>query len=77
MAYRDKSGNVGVLGAHCCHRGTSLEYGRIEENGLRCCYHGWLFNAEGQCLDQPGEPKESDYKDEINQLMNSIEIKKD
>ena len=67
VAYRDKSGNVGVLGAHCCHRGTSLEYGRIEKNGLRCCYHGWLFNSEGQCLDQPGEPKESNYKDEINQ----------
>jgi len=67
VAYRDKSGHVGVLGAHCCHRGTSLEYGRIEENGLRCCYHGWLYNAEGRCLDQPGEPSESNYKDEIRQ----------
>ena len=67
VAYRDKSGRVGVLGAHCCHRGTSLEYGRIEENGLRCCYHGWLYNEEGKCLDQPGEPEESDYKDEIRQ----------
>ena len=67
VAYRDKSGHVGVLGAHCCHRGTSLEYGRIEENGLRCCYHGWLYNEEGRCLDQPGEPSESNYKDEIRQ----------
>ncbi len=67
IAYRDKSGKVGILGAHCCHRGTSLEYGRIEENGIRCCYHGWLYNEEGRCLDQPGEPEESNYKDEIRQ----------
>lgn len=67
VAYRDKSGKVGVLGAHCCHRGTSLEYGRIEENGLRCCYHGWYFNEEGKCLDQPGEPDGSPYKDEVRQ----------
>lgn len=67
VAYRDKSGRVGVLGAHCCHRGTSLEYGRIEENGLRCCYHGWLYSEEGRCLDQPGEPEDSNYKDEISQ----------
>ena len=67
VAYRDKSGHVGVLGAHCCHRGTSLEYGRIEENGLRCCYHGWLYNEEGRCLDQPGEPSESNYKEEVRQ----------
>ena len=67
VAYRDKSGRVGVLGAHCCHRGTSLEYGRIEEHGLRCCYHGWYFNEEGKCLDQPGEPDESPYKNEVRQ----------
>ena len=67
VAYRDTSGRVGVLGAHCIHRGTSLEYGRIEENGLRCCYHGWYFDAEGRCLDQPGEPEHSDYKDKVRQ----------
>ena len=67
VAYRDKSGRVGVLGAHCIHRGTSLEYGRIEEHGLRCCYHGWYYDAEGRCLDQPGEPAESPYKDEVRQ----------
>lgn len=67
VAYRDKSGRVGVLGAHCIHRGSSLEYGRIEENGIRCCYHGWYFDAEGRCLDQPGEPEHSDYKDKVRQ----------
>ena len=67
VAYRDRSGRVGVLGAHCIHRGTSLEYGRVEEGGLRCCYHGWLYDAEGRCLDQPGEPEGSDYKDKVRQ----------
>ena len=67
VAYRDKSGRVGVLGAHCCHRGASLEFGRIEEHGLRCCYHGWYFNEQGKCLDQPGEPDESPYKHEVRQ----------
>ena len=67
VAYRDKSGKVGVLGAHCIHRGTSLEYGRIEKEGIRCCYHGWYFNAEGKCLDQPGEPNDSPYKHEVRQ----------
>lgn len=67
VAYRDKSGRVGVLGAHCCHRGASLEYGRIEDNGLRCCYHGWLFDSEGKCIEQPGEPEGSTHKDKINQ----------
>ena len=67
VAYRDRSGRVGVLGAHCIHRGTSLEYGRIEERGLRCCYHGWYYNEEGRCLDQPGEPDQSPYKHEVRQ----------
>ncbi len=67
VAYRDRSGRVGVLGAHCIHRGTSLEYGRIEERGLRCCYHGWYYNEEGRCLDQPGEPDQSPYRHEVRQ----------
>ncbi len=67
VAFRDGSGRVGVLGAHCAHRGTSLEYGRIAPQGLRCCYHGWLYDVEGRCLDQPCEPPGSDYKDEIRQ----------
>src|SRR5688572_14320050 len=67
VAFRDKRGRVGVLDAHCAHRGTSLEYGRIEEEGIRCCYHGWLFSAEGVCLQQPGEPPNSRYKDKVAQ----------
>lgn len=67
VAFRDKRGRVGVLDAHCAHRGTSLEYGRIEEEGIRCCYHGWLFSAAGECLQQPGEPPNSRYKDKVAQ----------
>lgn len=67
VAFRDRKGRVGVLDLHCAHRGASLEYGRIEEAGIRCCYHGWLFGADGQCLQQPGEPRTSTYKDEVTQ----------
>lgn len=55
VAFRDGDGKVGVLDPHCAHRGTSLEYGRIEERGLRCCYHGWLYNTEGRCIEMPCE----------------------
>ena len=67
VAFRDKRGRVGVLDAHCAHRGTSLEYGRIEDNGIRCCYHGWLYSTDGSCLEQPGEPPASTQKGRIAQ----------
>jgi len=54
--FRDQKGRVGVLDAHCCHRGTDLSYGRLEDGGLRCIYHGWLFDVNGKILEQPGEP---------------------
>ena len=47
VAFRDGSGRVGVLGVHCAHRGTSLEYGRIAPEGIRCCYHGWQYDIDG------------------------------
>ena len=46
VLFRDQFGKVGLLGEHCPHRGASLEYGDIEDGGLRCPYHGWLFNVE-------------------------------
>jgi nitrite reductase/ring-hydroxylating ferredoxin subunit len=63
VAFRDKSGSIGVLHRHCSHRGTSLEYGIIAEHGIRCCYHGWLFDVDGRILETPGEPPESRLKD--------------
>jgi phenylpropionate dioxygenase-like ring-hydroxylating dioxygenase large terminal subunit len=55
VLFRDKQGRAGLVAENCCHRGTSLYYGRIEDDGIRCCYHGWKFDAEGNCLDQPCE----------------------
>src|SRR5919201_925682 len=62
VAFRDSRGQVGLLGAHCPHRGASLFFGRNEECGLRCVYHGWKFDVHGQCVDMPNEPAESDFK---------------
>jgi nitrite reductase/ring-hydroxylating ferredoxin subunit len=55
VVFTDKSGAVGVLHLHCSHRGTSLEYGRVEEHGIRCCYHGRVFDVDGRVLEMPGE----------------------
>ena len=63
VAYRDRSGRVGVLHRHCSHRGTSLEYGIVAERGLCCCYHGWLFDADGSILETPGKPPNSGLKE--------------
>jgi len=67
VLFRDKSGRAGLLQAHCCHRGTSLELGKIEERGIRCCYHGWLFDVDGRILDMPNVPHESTLKDRLFQ----------
>ncbi len=67
VLFRDGAGKFGLLDSRCCHRGTSLYYGRVEPEGIRCCYHGWLFDVSGRCLDQPCEPPESTYKDRVRQ----------
>src|SRR6202048_837496 len=55
VAFRDTNGNVGLVAANCPHRGASLFFGRNEEQGLRCVYHGWKFDTNGQCVDMPNE----------------------
>ncbi len=65
VAFRDLSGTVGLLELHCPHRGTSLEFGLVGEKGIRCCYHGWLFAADGTILETPGEPAENTLKDRL------------
>jgi phenylpropionate dioxygenase-like ring-hydroxylating dioxygenase large terminal subunit len=62
VAFRDKSGAIGLLEPYCPHRGTSLEYGLIADKGIRCCYHGWLFDVDGRILETPGEPADSTLK---------------
>src|SRR5919202_4328669 len=65
VAFRDSQGQVGLLANSCPHRGASLFFGRNEECGLRCVYHGWKFDAEGNCVDMPNEPAESDFKHKV------------
>lgn len=57
ILFRDGQGRPGLLTEHCAHRGTSLYYGKVEDEGIRCCYHGWKFDVEGRCVDQPCEPE--------------------
>ena len=56
ILFRTASGEPGLVTPRCCHRGTTLFYGRVEDDGIRCPYHGWLFATDGRCLDQPCEP---------------------
>lgn len=68
VLFRDDRGRVGLVGLHCAHRGTDLSYGRIEDGGLRCLYHGWLYDIRGRCLEQPGEPYCGVNRDAIRHL---------
>ena len=68
VAFRDSNGRVGLIGEHCAHRGTSLFFGRNEECGLRCIYHGWKYDADGHVLDTPAEPAGSDFKAKLKHV---------
>jgi phenylpropionate dioxygenase-like ring-hydroxylating dioxygenase large terminal subunit len=68
VVFRDERGRIGLLGLHCPHRGSSLEYGDIEDGGIRCPYHGWLFDVSGQCLEQPAEPDRSIFCRKVKHL---------
>ncbi|HEY0582208.1 MAG TPA: Rieske 2Fe-2S domain-containing protein, partial [Chloroflexota bacterium] len=65
IAFRDTSGQVGLIQNNCPHRGASLFFGRNEEAGLRCVYHGWKFDVTGECVDMPNEPAESDFRTKV------------
>jgi phenylpropionate dioxygenase-like ring-hydroxylating dioxygenase large terminal subunit len=67
VLFRDEEGRPGLLGIHCAHRGADLSYGRLEDGGLRCIYHGWLYDIAGRCLEQPGEPAGSTFHERIRQ----------
>src|SRR5439155_7811532 len=59
VLFKDKRGNYGLIQDHCPHRGASLLYGRVEERGIACAYHGWLYDVQGNCLETPAEPADS------------------
>ncbi len=69
ILFRDGEGRPGLLYPRCCHRGTTLYYGKVESSGLRCCYHGWLFDVEGRCLDMPCEPADKNLKDRYRETF--------
>ena len=66
VAWCNTDGSVGVMQNACPHRGASMFFGRNEENGLRCVYHGWKFDIEGNCTDMPNEPAESNFRHKIH-----------
>ena len=67
IVFKDSNGTYGLIGNNCPHRGASLFFGRNEEAGLRCVYHGWKFDVTGACVDMPNEPPESNFKHKIHQ----------
>lgn len=68
VVYRDKTGRYGVVGESCPHRKASLAFGRVDDEGIRCPYHGWKFDCTGKCLEMPAEPIEGGFKDKIKQV---------
>ncbi|MDH3443176.1 MAG: Rieske 2Fe-2S domain-containing protein [Deltaproteobacteria bacterium] len=73
VVYRDKAGRYGLVGEHCPHRLASLAYGRVDEEGIRCPYHGWKYDRAGKCLEQPAEPPDSTFKDRIKHVAYPVE----
>lgn len=67
VAFKDLSGRIGVLHLHCCHRNTSLEFGMLTENGIRCCYHGRVFDVDGRIVEMPGEPAAERLQNRVSQ----------
>jgi phenylpropionate dioxygenase-like ring-hydroxylating dioxygenase large terminal subunit len=73
VLFRDGEGRAGLVHARCCHRGTTLYYGKVEARGIRCCYHGWLFDTQGHCLEQPCEPQGGLFRDKVRQPWYPVE----
>src|SRR5437870_304340 len=68
VAFRDTKGRVGLIEPHCAHRGANLFFGRNEDCGIRCVYHGWKYDVGGQCVDMPNEPPESNFKTKVQMV---------
>ena len=73
VVYRNRQGEYGLVGEHCPHRLASLAYGRVDEEGIRCPYHGWKFDHTGRCLEQPAEPPDSTFKDRIKHVAYPVQ----
>jgi len=75
VLFRDCEGKLGLIGRHCPHRGADMCFGRLEDNGLRCPFHGWHFNRNGQCVEQPGESDSSQMFRQIKTVSYPLEEK--
>jgi phenylpropionate dioxygenase-like ring-hydroxylating dioxygenase large terminal subunit len=75
VLFRDDRDRLGLIGRSCPHRGTDLSYGRVEDGGLRCLYHGWLFDAEGNCIDQPAEPDNKKFCHKVRHAAYPVQEK--
>ena len=73
VLFRDTSGRPGLITPRCAHRGADMYYGKVDEHGIRCPYHGWQFDVQGRCLDQPCEPERGRFKDRIRQPWYPVE----
>jgi len=73
ILFRDGTGKAGLVEPHCAHRGASLYYGKVEQRGIRCCYHGWLFDVEGRCVEQPCEPAGGRTRGRVRQPWYPVE----
>ena len=73
VVYRGDDGKFGCVTEHCTHRGCSLYYGFLEGSAIRCAYHGWKFERDGRCVEQPFEPADSTYKDRVRQVAYPVE----
>jgi phenylpropionate dioxygenase-like ring-hydroxylating dioxygenase large terminal subunit len=72
VLFRDDDGQLGLIGRNCPHRGADLCFGRLEDNGLRCPFHGWHFDRTGQCVEQPAEPVGSQMYQQIKVPMIAV-----
>lgn len=75
VLFRDDKGRLGLIGQFCPHRGTDLSYGRVEDGGLRCLYHGWLFDIAGNCIDQPAEPHDKKFCQKVRHVGYPVQEK--
>jgi hypothetical protein len=75
VLFRGENGDYGLIGRFCAHRGVDLSFGRLEKSGLRCLYHGWLYDSAGHCLEQPAEPEHSRFHAKIQQTSYPCEVR--
>jgi nitrite reductase/ring-hydroxylating ferredoxin subunit len=75
VLFRDEGGRLGLIDRGCPHRGADMAYGRLEDGGLRCAFHGWLFDVEGRCLDTPAEPEGSTLCQRIRTRSYPVQVR--